>query len=82
MALYGRDRRRIEADQTQATDHPIRKLIVRLFTRDTWRPLDCESVSADLIETFPHVDPDDAAPPRIVYHVAVLKDAQLLPTGR
>ena len=31
MALFGRDRNRIEADQTQATQHPVRVRIVELM---------------------------------------------------
>lgn len=79
MALWGRDRNRITADQTRAKAHPIRKKILALFTRDTWRPLDCESLAADLVETFPSVKPSEAEPGQINYHVAVLKDAKLLP---
>ncbi|HWO82446.1 MAG TPA: hypothetical protein VNM38_01485 [Solirubrobacterales bacterium] len=79
MARYGRDRGRIEADQTQAKEHALRKKILALFTWDTRRPLDCETVAADLIETFPEVDPGETKPGQINYHLAVLKDAQLLP---
>jgi len=79
MARYGRDRGRITTDQTQANEHPIRQLILALFTRDTWRPLEPDMLSADLIETFPDVREEDAAPAQITYHVAVLRNAELLP---
>jgi hypothetical protein len=79
MARYGRDRGRIEADQTKAKSHPIRKKILALFTRDTLRPLDCDLLSADLLAEYPDVKPDEAEPGQINYHLAVLKDAQLLP---
>jgi hypothetical protein len=79
MALWGRDRNRIEGDQTQATDHPIRLKIVELFTRDPLRPLECDVLAADLLTEFPDLKAKDAKPALIAYHVAVLKDAQLLP---
>lgn len=78
--LYGRDRNRIEADQTKATDHPTRLRIVELFTRNTLRPLECDVLAADLLTEFPDLKARDAKPALIAYHVAVLKDAMLLPT--
>lgn len=81
MALYGRDRRRIEADQTQATQHPIRVRIVELFTRNRLRPMEAAVLSADLLTEFPDLKANEAKPAQIAYHVAVLRDAQLLPTG-
>jgi hypothetical protein len=79
MALFGRDRIRIEADQTQATEHPVRRMIVDLFKRDPLRPLGCDVLAADLLTEFPKAR--QARPALVAYHVAVLKDAQLLPTG-
>lgn len=74
--LFGRDRGRLEPDQRQALDHPIRLRILELFTKDTDRPMTAESLAADLMTTFPKVKVGQVA-----YHVAVLKDAHLLPTG-
>lgn len=79
--FHGRDRGRIETDQTQATQHPIRRMIVQLYTRDTWRPLEADVLSADLLASFPDLVAKEARPAQIAYHVAVLKDARLLPTG-
>jgi len=79
--LYGRDRNRIEADQTKATEHPTRLRIVELFTRNTFRPLECDLLAADLLSEFPGLKAREAKPALIAYHVAVLKDAQLLPNG-
>lgn len=76
MALHGRDRGRIEPDQTQALSHPIRLRIMELFTKDTDRPLGAESLAANLHADFPEVKVRQVA-----YHVAVLKDAQLIPAG-
>lgn len=81
MELFGRDRNRIEADQTKATQHPIRLRIVELFTRNPLRPLECEALAADLLTEFPDLTAKEAKPALIAYHVAVLKDARLLPTG-
>jgi hypothetical protein len=79
MALFGRDRNRITADQTQATDHPVRLRIVELFTRNTLRPLQCDVLAADLLTEFPDLKAKEAKPALIAYHVARLKDAELLP---
>jgi hypothetical protein len=79
LALWGRDRNRIEADQTEATDHPTRLKIVELFTRNTLRPLECDVLAADLMTEFPDLKAREAKPALIAYHVAVLKDAELLP---
>lgn len=82
MPRRGRaDRNRIEGDQTQATQHPLRKKIVKLFTRNRLRPLEADVLAADLLSEFPDVKPDDARPAQVAYHVAVLKDAELLPAG-
>lgn len=80
MPLFGRDRNRIEADQTKATDHPVRLRIVDLFRRDPLRPLQCDVLAADLLTEFPDLKAKEAKPALIAYHVAVLRDAQLLPT--
>jgi hypothetical protein len=79
MALFGRDRNRIQADQTKATQHHVRRMIVRLFTRDTWRPLEADVLSVDLLTEFPGLKAEDARPAQVAYHVAVLKDAELIP---
>jgi hypothetical protein len=81
MALWGHNRARIEADQTKATEHPTRFKIVELFTRNPLRPLACDELAADLLTEFPDLEAKDAKPALIAYHVAVLKDAELLPSG-
>jgi hypothetical protein len=76
MALYGRDRGRIEADRTKALSHPMRLCILELFTRDTNRSLEAKPLAEDLAADFP-----DACIAQVAYHLARLRDAKLLPTG-
>lgn len=76
MARFGRDRGRIEADQTHALAHPMRLRILELFTRNADRPLAADSLAADLVADFPEVKICQVA-----YHVAVLRDAKLIPAG-
>ena len=75
MALHGRSRGRIEPDQTQALSHPVRLRILELFTRDRGRSLAAELLAEDLAPDFPKL-----RIAQVAYHVARLKDAQLLPT--
>lgn len=80
MELFGRDRHRLEAEQTKALDHEVRLGILELFTKDRRRPLDAESLLSDLLLK----DPEKFGkykPAQIVYHRARLQDARLLPTG-
>jgi DNA-binding transcriptional ArsR family regulator len=74
MARLGRDRGRVESDQTQALSHPIRLRILELFKRDTDRALAAQSLVSDLAADYPGVEIRQVA-----YHVAVLRDADLLP---
>jgi hypothetical protein len=78
VALFGRDRGRIETDQKRALAHPVRFRIWSLFTEDTDRPLTAGALHADLIEERKF---RDVTVSQVNYHVARLKDAQLLPTG-
>lgn len=77
----GRNRDRIELSQKQAMAHPARERIMELFERDRLRSLKADALSADLLSGFPGLNPIDLRPPQVAYHVAVLKDAELLPTG-
>lgn len=72
--LFGRDRGRLEADQRQALDHPVRLRIVELYTKDEGRSMAADVLASDLMTFFPKVKVRQVA-----YHVAVLRDAQLLP---
>lgn len=78
MPLFGRDYGRIETDQKRALAHPVRFHIWSLFTRDTDRPLTAEALHADLLgeREFRHVTVS-----QVNYHVARLRDAELLPAG-
>jgi len=78
VALFGRNRGRTETDQKRALAHPVRFRIWSLFTEDTDRPLTAGALHADLVEEskFRHITVS-----QVNYHVARLKDAQLLPTG-
>jgi hypothetical protein len=78
MALFGRDRGRIETDQKRALAHPIRFRIWSLFTDDEHRPLTAGALHADLIREDEFCE---VTVSQVNYHVAVLKDAQLLPAG-
>jgi hypothetical protein len=79
MALFGRNRGRIEADLTDAFGHPVRVAILALFTRDTDRSLAAVDLRAALVA-------DDAAAfgkygvGQVLYHRARLQAAGLLPT--
>lgn len=79
MALFGRNRGRIEADLTDAFGHPVRVAILALFTRDTDRSLAAVDLRAALVA-------DDAAAfekygvGQVLYHRARLQAAELLPT--
>lgn len=81
MALSGRDRSRIGLSQEQAMAHPARERIMELFERDRLRSLKADVLSADLLSAFPGLNPHDLRLPQVAYHVAVLRDAELLPTG-
>lgn len=79
MALFGRDRHRLETDQKQALNHPVRIAILDLFTKDRQRPLDAESLLSDLLLKDPEkFGKYDLA--QIAYHRARLQDAELLPS--
>lgn len=79
MALYGRDRNRLDANQTQAISHPVRLDILGLFTKDRARSLAADDLLTDLLaddpETYAKYDAG-----QIFYHRARLQDARLLPT--
>jgi hypothetical protein len=81
MARYGSDRNRIEGDQLQATEHPVRLMIVQLFTRNRLRPMEAAVLAIDLLTEFPDLKAEEVRPANVAYHVAVLKDAELLPSG-
>ena len=79
MALFGRNRGRIEPDLTDAFGHPVRVAILALFTRDTDRSLVADDLRAALVAD------DDAAfgkynVGQVLYHRARLQAAHLLPT--
>jgi hypothetical protein len=78
VALFGRDQGQIETDQRRALAHPVRVYILSLFTEDTDRPLTAEALHADLIEEREF---RDVTVSQVNYHVARLKEAQLLPAG-
>lgn len=79
MALFGRNRGRIDTDLTDAFGHPVRVAILALFTRDTDRSLAAVDLRAALVA-------DDAAAfekynvGQVLYHRARLQAAHLLPT--
>lgn len=77
--FYGRDRGRIELGRRQAMAHPTRKRIMELFERDTLRSLKANELFADLLTEFPDLGSTELKPPQVAYHVAVLRDAELLP---
>lgn len=78
MAMFERERGRIETDQTHAVGHPVRVGILYLFVRNTTRSLAADDLREDLAaedpEAFGHYDTG-----QIMYHRARLQDAHLLP---
>jgi hypothetical protein len=80
MALFGRDRCRLEAEQKKALEHEVRIGILELFTKDRQRSLDAKILLSDLLLKDPQRF-DKYLPAQIAYHRARLQDAQLLPTG-
>lgn len=77
--LFGRDRKRLRADQAQALAHPIRLRILELHTKDTRRPITTDGLAAELAASggeFRYVTVGQVA-----YHVARLRDAELLPAS-
>jgi hypothetical protein len=81
MPRFGSDRNRTEVDQTQATQHPVRKSILKLFKSDPLRPLTADVLMAALLTEFPDLKAEEARLANVAYHIAVLKDAELLPSG-
>lgn len=77
----GRNRSRIELSQRQAMAHPTRERIMELFERDAGRSLKANDLLADLLTEFPALELGELKPALIAYHVSVLRDAELLPTG-
>lgn len=80
MAMFGRNRGRIEADLTDAFGHPVRVAILALFTRDTDRSLAADDLRDALVADDP-VAFGKYNVGQILYHRARLQDAELLPTG-
>ncbi|HKF82061.1 MAG TPA: hypothetical protein VKB23_03760 [Solirubrobacterales bacterium] len=54
-------------------------MILKLFNCNRLRSLKVDVLAADLLTEFPDLKAEDAKPAKIAYHVAVLKDAELLP---
>ena len=77
--MFGRNRRRIETDLTDAFGHPVRVAILALFTRDPDRSLAAADLRADLIADDP-VAFEKYNLGQVLYHRARLQDAELLPT--
>lgn len=76
MALFGRDRGRIEADQKRALAHPLRFRIWSLSMADTDRPLAATALHADLVKEGEF---RDLSASQVHYHLARLQDVGLLP---
>lgn len=76
MDFLGRGRRRYRGSQEQALSNPIRQRIVELFTTDEARPLTAKAVTTDL-SRFAEVSVG-----QVGYHLACLRDAELIPGGQ
>lgn len=59
--------------RTQALSHPIRLRILELFTRDPNRSLTTATLATVLVADLPGIEVR-----RVAYHLAVLKNAQLI----
>jgi Fe2+ or Zn2+ uptake regulation protein len=68
--------RKPQLDLTRVFQSPMRVRILELFTRDTDRSMTAEPLAQDLIDYFP-----EATPKQVNYHLAVLRDARLIPAG-
>jgi Fe2+ or Zn2+ uptake regulation protein len=68
--------RKPQLDLTRVFKSPMRVRILELFTRDTDRSMTAEPLTHDLIDYFPEVTPK-----QVNYHLAVLRDARLIPAG-
>lgn len=73
MGRFRRDHRNLSADRAQALDHPMRLRILELFTRNPALPLEAAPLAAKLDADFPELEIR-----LVAYHVAILKDAQLI----
>jgi hypothetical protein len=76
MAPFGRNQDRTSRRQDQALAHPIRIRIMELFTRNADRSLAAGDLTEDLAPGFPELNVSQVA-----YHLFVLRNAQLIPTG-
>jgi hypothetical protein len=77
MALFGGDQGRIEVDQTRALAHPLRFRIWSMFREEPDRLLSAAELHADLNRADEFCDMSVS---QVAYHVARLRDAQLIPT--
>jgi hypothetical protein len=78
MAMFGRNRGRIETDLTDAFGHPVRVAILALFTRDPDRSLAGTDLRAALVADDAAFEKYDVG--QVLYHRARLQAAHLLPT--
>jgi len=78
MALFGRDRGRIETDEQRALAHPTRFRIWGLYTEKPDRALTAVAFHADLVkeEGFRGLSVS-----QVGYHLACLQDAELIPVS-
>ena len=74
--LFGRERGRYNQRQIEALSHPVRLRIWSLFTDDPDRPLTVGALHADLTKEDEF---RDVTVSQVNYHLARLKEAQLLP---
>ena len=63
-------------DLIQALKSPMRVRILELFTRDTGRSMEAESILKALTAFFP-----DAKLKQVSYHLTILREARLIPTA-
>jgi DNA-binding transcriptional ArsR family regulator len=68
------DRPRV--DLTQALKSPMRVRILELFTRETDRPMEADSLLEALTTFFP-----DARRKQVSYHLTILREARLVPAA-
>jgi len=78
MEHLDRDRRRVDAAQKRALNHPLRLRILEMHKREPDRSLSTESLTIDLTRTveYKHVKMAE-----VKYHCDRLRDAELLPTS-
>lgn len=80
MDFFGHGRGRCRGSQEQALSNPIRVGILELFTKDEARHLTATALATDLAAQDRCLA--DVSVSQVGYHLARLRDAELIPAGK